>query len=66
VIVALEAVSPAKGKDAPKSWRYGVVGMTASGASVKIDKTEVFTWPYVRSTGDLDMWKYFWEGSPRK
>ena len=66
LIVALEAVSAAKGNDAPKSWRYGVVGMTASGVSVKIDKAEVFNWPYVRSTGDLDTWTYFWEGVPRK
>jgi hypothetical protein len=66
VIVALEAVSPAKGKEPPKSWRYGVIGMTASGVSVRIDKAEVFTWPYVRSTGDLDTWTYFWEGAPKK
>jgi hypothetical protein len=66
LIIALEAVAPAKGKDAPKSWRYGVVGMTASGVSVRLDETEVFTWPYARSTGDRDTWTYFWEGAPGK
>jgi hypothetical protein len=66
VVVALEAVSPAQGKDAPKSWRYGVIGMTAAGISVKLDKAEVYTRPYARSTGDQDTWTHFWEGAPRK
>jgi hypothetical protein len=66
VIIALEAVRPAKGKDAPKSWRYGVVCMTATGVSVKLDKTEVFTRQYVESPGDQDEWTYFWEGAPKK
>jgi hypothetical protein len=66
VIVALEAVSPAGGTDGPKSWRYGVVGMTASGITVRLDKAEVFTRRYVRSPEDLDTWTYFWEGAPRK
>jgi hypothetical protein len=65
VIVALEAVRPAEGKDAPLSWRYGVVGMTANGVSVKLDKTEVLTRPYVGSPRDLDTWTYFWEDAPR-
>ncbi len=66
VIIALEAVEAANGKDTSKSWRYGVVSMTAAGVSVKLDKAEVYTWPYVRSTGDLDTWTYFWEGGPTK
>jgi hypothetical protein len=66
VIVLLEAVGPAESKPGPKSWRYAVVGMTAGGVSVKIDKVEIFTRPYVRSPGDLDTWTYFWEGAPRK
>jgi hypothetical protein len=66
VIVSLEAVRPAKGKDAPKSWRYGVVGMTASGVSVKLDQAEVFTRQYVKSPEDFDTWAYFWEGVPKK
>src|SRR5262249_55243433 len=67
VIVALEAVRPAEGKDALKSWRYGVVSMTSSGVSVRLDKAEVFTWPYVNKPGDRDTWTYFWEGtSPAK
>ncbi len=66
LIIALEAVSPAKGKDAPKSWRYAVIGMTASGVSVRLDGKEVFDWPYARSTGDRDTWTHFWEGAPRR
>jgi hypothetical protein len=66
LIIALEAVRPAKGKHAPKSWRYGVIGMTAEGVTVKLDGAEVFDWPYARSTGDRDTWTWFWEGAPRK
>jgi hypothetical protein len=66
VIVVLEAVSAEGDKDAPKSWRYGVVGMTASGISVKLDKTEVFTRPYVNTLKDRDNWTHFWEGAPKK
>jgi hypothetical protein len=66
MIIALEAVRPAQGKDAPASWRYGVIGMTASGAAVKLDDGEVFNWPYARSTGDRDKWTHFWEKVPRK
>jgi hypothetical protein len=65
VIVTLEAVSPAKGKDAPKSWRYGVVRMTAEGISVKLDKTEVFTRSPV-AKGDHGTWTHFLEGVPKK
>ena len=66
VIVALEAVGAADGKDGPKSWRYGVIGMTTSGISVKLDKDEVFTRPYVNTTEDRDNWTHFWEGAPKK
>jgi hypothetical protein len=66
VIVSLEAVSPAEGKGAAKSWRFGVIGMTASGISVKLDGAEVYTRPYARSTGDQDTWTHFWEPVPRK
>jgi hypothetical protein len=66
VIVILEAIRPTEGKDAPKSWRYGVVSMTAAGVSVKLDDMEVFRWPYVKGPGDLDAWTYFWEGVPKK
>jgi hypothetical protein len=66
VLIALEAVSEADDRDHPKSWRYGVVCMTASGVSVKLDKAEVFTRPYTRSPGDYDTWTYFWEGTPAK
>jgi hypothetical protein len=66
VLVALEAVRPAEGKDGSTSWRYGVICMTASGVSVKLDKAEVFTRPYVRSPGDQDKWTWILEGAPRK
>jgi hypothetical protein len=66
VIVALEVVSAEGDKDAPKTWRYGVVGMTASGISVKLDKDEVFTRPYVNTLKDRDNWTHFWEGAARK
>jgi hypothetical protein len=49
VVVALEAINPADNKDAPKSWRYALIGMTANGISVKFDKAEVFTLPYAKS-----------------
>jgi hypothetical protein len=61
VIIALEAFSSTKGKDARKAWRYGVVCMTATGVTVKLDKAEVFTHPYAQSTGDRDTWTHFWE-----
>jgi hypothetical protein len=66
LIVALEAVRPAEGTDSPKSWRYGVVCMTTSGVSVKLDKAEVFTRPYVNTPEDRDTWTHFWEGAPKK
>jgi hypothetical protein len=66
VIVALEAVRPVEGKDATKSWRYGVVGMTATGITVKLDKAEVFTRPYALATGDRDTWTHFWEKTSKK
>ena len=65
VLIALEAVRAAD-NDRPKSWRYGVIGMTASGISVKLDKAEVFTRPYAKSPADFDTWTYFWEGTPQK
>jgi hypothetical protein len=66
VIVALEAVRPAEGKDAPKAWRYGVIGMTASGVSVKLDNAEVYTREYTRTPGDKATWTHFWERAPGK
>jgi hypothetical protein len=65
VIVAIEAVDADDG-GVPKSWRFGVIGMTAAGISVKIDKTEVYTRPYAQSTKDADNWTHFWEGVSRK
>lgn len=65
VVVALEAVQ-ADGQDAPASWRYGVIGMTAAGISVKFDKTEVYTRPYARATGASEAWTHFWESPPKK
>jgi hypothetical protein len=65
VVVALEAVGAA-GDGAPKSWRYGVVGMTAGGISVRLDRAEVYTRPYARSPGDFDTWAYFREGAPQR
>jgi hypothetical protein len=66
-ILALEAIRPAEGKDAPPSWRYGVIGMTASGIVVKLDKEEAFRRPYAGwRPGDQDNWTYFWEGTPKK
>jgi len=65
VLIALEAVGKAD-KKPPQSWRYGVICMTASGVSVKLDKVEVFTRSYTRSPGDQDNWTYFWEGTPAK
>jgi hypothetical protein len=64
VIVALELVKEAD-KDAP-SWRYAVIGMTAIGISVKLDKAEAFNRPYAQYPKDFETWTYFWEGSPRK
>jgi hypothetical protein len=66
VVVALEAVAAADDNGAPKSWRYGVICMTAGGVSVKLDKAEVFTRAYERSPKDFDTWTYFWEGAPGK
>jgi hypothetical protein len=66
VIIAVEAFRPPKDKDAAVTWRYGAVGMTAAGISVKLDKAEVFTRPYARSPQDLDTWTYFWEGTSGK
>lgn len=66
VLIALEAVGDADDNKPPQSWRYGVICMTASGVSVKLDKTEVFTRPYARSPGDQDNWTYFWEGTLAK
>ena len=66
IIVAIEAVAAADDKDAPKSWRYAVLGMTASGVSVKLDKAEVFNRPYAKLPEDFGTWTYFWEGTPKK
>jgi hypothetical protein len=66
VVVALEAVRAADDPDAPKTWRYSVIGMTASGISVKFDKAEVYTRPYAKSAQDFDTWTYFWEDPPKK
>jgi len=66
VLVALEAVSSSNDKEASKSWRYGVVSMTALGVAVKLDKTEVFKRPYAKSPDEFDTWTYFWEGPPKK
>jgi hypothetical protein len=63
VILVLEAVGD---NSVPKSWRYGVVCMTSSGVSVKLDKAEVFTRSHVRSPQDLDAWTHFWESTPKK
>ncbi len=66
IIVAIEAVAAADDKDAPKSWRYAVLGMTASGVSVKLDKAEVFNRPYAKLPEDFGTWTYFWEMEPKK
>lgn len=68
VIVALEAVSPADGKGAPKSWRYGVIGMTSGGIYLKLDKAEVFTRPPAGRPPDTDFdtWTYFWGDALKK
>jgi hypothetical protein len=66
VVVALEVISPTDDKDAPKSWQYAVIGMTANGVSVKFDKAEVFTLPYAKSPAKFDTRTYFWEGQPKK
>jgi hypothetical protein len=66
VVVALEAVGEPGEKVEPKSWRFGVIGMTAGGISVKLDKDEVFTRPYAKSPDEFGTWTYFWEGEPRK
>jgi hypothetical protein len=65
VVVALEAVGDADGTG-PTSWRYGVVGMTTSGISVKLDKDEVFARPPVNTLDDRDNWTHFWEAAPKK
>lgn len=66
VLIALEAVGGLDDKKPPQTWRYGVICMTASGVSVKLDTAEVFTHPYARSPGDQDTWTYFWEGTLAK
>jgi len=66
VVVALEVRRAAKDKDSTKRWRYGVIGMTASGISVKLDKAEVYSRPYSPSPKDFDTWTYFREGSPKQ
>ena len=52
VIVALEAADGLTTRAFRTTWRYGVIGMTASGISVKLDKNEVFTRPYVNTLED--------------
>ena len=66
VVVLIEAVGDGNEKGTPESWRYAVVGMTASGISVKLDKNEVYTRPYARSPGDAEAWTYFWEDGLQK
>jgi hypothetical protein len=66
VILALEAVGAAEGKGPAKSWRYGVIRMTTSAVSVKLDKEEVFARKYVNTLEDRDEWTHFWEGVPKK
>jgi hypothetical protein len=66
VIVILEAENGADAKEGPKSWRYGVVRMTTNGISVRLDKDEVFTRPYINTPQDRDEWTHFWEGPPKK
>jgi hypothetical protein len=66
VILALEAVGPEPGKDGPKSWRCGLIGMTSNRISVKLDNTEVFTRPFSFPAKDFDNWTYFFEGTPKK
>jgi hypothetical protein len=63
VVVALEAVTDNTGG---KSWRYSVIGMTALGITVKLDKTEVYKRAYAKSPEDFETWTYFWEGEARK
>jgi hypothetical protein len=64
VVIALEAVREGRGR--PISWRYGVVCMTATGVSVKLDKAEVFTREFTNAPGDYDTFTWFWEGTPAK
>jgi hypothetical protein len=66
VLIGVEAVGKSEDRKPPQSWRYGIICMTASGVSVKLDRTEVFTRAYTRSPGDRDNWTYFWEGTPAK
>jgi hypothetical protein len=66
VVVALEAVAPAGGKAGPTTWRYGVVGMTASGITVRLSKAEVYKRAYARNPKDSDAWTYFWEDAVKK
>jgi hypothetical protein len=66
VVIALEAINPVEDKDTPKSWRYAVIGMTANGVKVKLDRSEVFTLPYAKSPEKYDTRTYFWEGAPKK
>jgi hypothetical protein len=66
VVVALEAVNPVDDKDATKFWRYAVIGITANGVIVKLDKSEVFTLPYAKSPEKFDTRTYFWEDVPKK
>src|SRR5262249_12121149 len=42
-------------------WKFGIAGMTASGLSMTLDDREVWSKPYVRSTGSYDTWVWFWE-----
>jgi hypothetical protein len=66
MIVALEAVGAENDKETPKSWRYGVIRMTTSAVSVKLDKEEVFKREFVKTLEDRDEWTHFWETAPKK
>jgi hypothetical protein len=65
-IVTLEALSGESKNDTPKSWRYAILGMTASCISVKLDRAAVFTRSYVNTLKDRENWTHFWEEEPRR
>jgi hypothetical protein len=57
-ILVIEVHQP---QGAAPQWKFGIAGMTAGGLSVTLDDHEVWSKPYVRSTGSYDTWVWFWE-----
>ncbi len=46
-------------KDASPEWKFGVIGMTQGGLSVRLDGKQVWTKPWTKSRGSLETWTWF-------